>query len=611
VVAGGRFSYRLGSKTALDAAVLAALKTPFLGVTVGSEPELPRQPLDAAPYAVLAGTAQTIACTGCIGGDQLGTGAVASAKVGFNYAASSTKGGPALDLVCTGCVSVSELVFDGDLDLGGNSVKGKNATFAGDIVGKTVTATGFVGDGSKLTGLALPSGACPDGEAVVAIAADGKLVCKAVSAALLPDGLNEVSNELLSNQFQDVITAKDKAVAIPDNTGAEGVSELVFPDIGVAQTFSIKLEVSNTDLSTLALQLLPPDDKKTGYTLCDPCGDKDSKTLTLELPKTKPQTGDLATWLGKNPKGLWTLKAKDTGFCLIQAPGNDKLCNVTAKTDGELIDWSIAIQTLSSKKVQVAGRLIVQDGLTLQKSEKAALICDADHHGTLYWDGGTIQVCTPAGLFPIAVGQPGSEANPGASCKDIRTKVATAKDGIFWVDADGFGGSAPFQVTCDMTTDGGGWTKVSEYAETYYANLAERGQLAYQDVLILEYDHSISPPLLKQNVSKQTCYNSAKKGFHTQAAASPHCDTGIHIRIGGKGGSCGDAEDGCFGIYKGNTVFGAATGCNWDCGSGAVTIWGKGYACNSCRCRNTPATTIAGCGNGGAWGTLRHWIFVR
>ena len=615
-VTGGRFHHRLGSGgKGLDPAVLASLQAPFVGVSVGGDPELPRRPLDAAPFAIMAAAAQSVACSGCIGGEALGNGAVAAAKVGFNYAGSGSKGGAALDLICTGCVSVAELAFDGDLDLAGNSIKAKNATLTGDLVAKNVTAAAFVGDGSKLTGIAQPSGSCPSGQSVIGIASDGKLQCKATSGALPPDGLNEISNELLHNQFQDTVTAKNKGVAIPDNTGGDGVSELVFPDIGVAQAISLKLEVKNTDLSTISIALLPPDDKKVGYVVCDPCGEKDAKSLVLETPKVPMKAGDIGAWVGQNPKGIWTLKVKDVAFCLPQVPGNETLCDTKAKTDGLIVDWSISVGTLSNQKVRLDGRLIVRDGVTLLKAETGKMVCDDNHRGTLYWDGTSIQVCTGAGLFPISVGVPGSEANPATSCKEIAAKVAGAKSGAFWIDPDGFGGKAPFQVICNMDVAGGGWTKVSEYAETFYANLDGRNDLTWQEVLILEVDHGAQPPAVKSTVTQQSCYTSAKKGFQTTAQGGPHCDTGIQVRIGGNGGSCGNEENGCFGVYKGGTVFGSAMGCNWDCSGGAVTVWGKGYNCNSCRCRNTPETTTAGCGNGAnggaSWGNLRHWIFVR
>ena len=152
-IKGGRFSWALGSKTPLDVAKLAAASEAWLGLQVGSDPELPRQRLHAAPYALAAATASSLSCSGCLGGNQVADGSVAAAKVGFNYAGSTTKGGAALDLTCTGCVSVSELAFDGDVDLGANSLKAKNGTFTGDVTAKSVTAVGFVGDGSKLTGI--------------------------------------------------------------------------------------------------------------------------------------------------------------------------------------------------------------------------------------------------------------------------------------------------------------------------------------------------------------------------------------------------------------------------------------------------------------------------
>ncbi|MCO4763764.1 MAG: hypothetical protein KC502_19785, partial [Myxococcales bacterium] len=113
VLKNGRFQHRLGSIKALNPKTLAALKTPWFGVKVATDPELARMPLSSALYALVAGQ---VSCTGCIGGAQLASGAISPAKIGFNYAGSTTKGGPAKDLSCSGCVSVSELKFDGNVN---------------------------------------------------------------------------------------------------------------------------------------------------------------------------------------------------------------------------------------------------------------------------------------------------------------------------------------------------------------------------------------------------------------------------------------------------------------------------------------------------------------
>ena len=74
-VGDGLFSLQLGTFAALPATLWREHDALWVSVSVEQEPELPRRPLSAVPWAEVAAYAHeagTLACTGCIGASQLG-----------------------------------------------------------------------------------------------------------------------------------------------------------------------------------------------------------------------------------------------------------------------------------------------------------------------------------------------------------------------------------------------------------------------------------------------------------------------------------------------------------------------------------------------------------
>jgi subtilisin-like proprotein convertase family protein len=387
-VKGGLFTSVLGLTKALDGTTLTALgAAPVLGVKVDPDPELPRKPVESVLYALRAASAESVACSGCIGTAQLDPTALAPyaksaslSKAATSGAYADLTGAPDLSvyakLAALAKVASSGSYADltGAPDLTAYAKVSSLAKVAGtgayaDLSGTpTLAKVATSGAYADLTGAPVAvavNSQCGTGLVVKGHNADGSLNCIAAMdlSAIPPDGINEISNNLIYNQFVDTVQG-GTAVLIPDNNPV-GVSDtLTFPDLGIAQALNVTVDISNSDTKTLKVSVFDPNNIE--YVLFNGGAAGSSVKATYPTP-TKPVSGDLTTWVGKNPAGKWFLKVVDTGFL-----NNTK--------DGQINSWSIGIQTLSSKKVQVKGNLLV-DGSVKIGADTA--VCDATKVGTL------------------------------------------------------------------------------------------------------------------------------------------------------------------------------------------------------------------------------------
>lgn len=337
-VQGGQFSYTLGSQTPLPAGGWSAPQL-WLGVSVASEPELPRQLVGSVLYAQRAAVAEALVCSGCVGPGALSPQAL------------------------QGYAKVSDLSdFVVVQSLAKVAGTGNYADLANAPQLAAVATSGNYADLKGKPVLAAVGSSCGTGLVVRGIKADGSLDC--TGGSLGPDMLNEVSNNLLWNQFTTSV-AGTKDVQIKDGFAAGTIDALSFPDIGTAQQLWVEVNLLNSDLSKVAIELNAPG-VTTPYVLYK--GGKTGTSLVAKFNVDTPLvSGDLnKDWIGKNPKGNWALTVRDTAALQVP-PGQPPFV-----FDGKF-NWSVHVQTLSSSKVQVKGDLVVDGKLDVKGGLAASL----------------------------------------------------------------------------------------------------------------------------------------------------------------------------------------------------------------------------------------------
>ncbi|MBI5607881.1 MAG: hypothetical protein HY902_03270 [Deltaproteobacteria bacterium] len=369
-VKSGAFTYVLGTTKALSAAVLNGTGL-YLSLQVSPDPELPRKPLASQAFAFRAAVAEALECSGCIKPAMLD----AAVLQGYAKTADLSAYAKTSDLsVYAKAADLSAYAKTADLAayaktalLAKVATSGSYADLANipdhSVYAKATDLTAYVkaaslakvagsgayADLSGLPVLAQVGKLCGTGLVMNGHNADGSISC--VASTLQADMIDEISNGLIFNQFVDS-QAGAASTKIPDGLGAGVTDTLTFPDIGLAQKIWVNLSLTNSDLTGVKVELYGPG-VSTPYVLFN--GGKTGTALSGNYNTDIPLvSGNLnGDWLGKNIKGAWSITVKDL-----------KVGGGSGGFDGAF-SWSINIQTLSSKKIEIKGNLIVDGSLSM------------------------------------------------------------------------------------------------------------------------------------------------------------------------------------------------------------------------------------------------------
>ena len=258
VVKSGGFSQLLGVTTPLTGALLAAGTSPMLALKVAADPELPRKPMASVPFALRAGTAESLDCTGCVSATALAPSVFAAITAASNLA--------------------------------------------------KVASTGAYADLTGTPTLVALGQACGTGQVVSGIDATGKVVC-AASTSLGGDPLGYVSGGTLSN-VAATATAGSVNLPIPDNAPTGLTDSIVITNTAAIATISVAVNITNSDISHLTVTLVPPDNSV--IVLFNKNGPLGGNIVTSYPDQTPVYSGNLAGWSGKAANGTWQLRIIDS-----------------------------------------------------------------------------------------------------------------------------------------------------------------------------------------------------------------------------------------------------------------------------------------------------------
>jgi hypothetical protein len=186
----------------------------------------------------------------------------------------------------------------------------------------------------------------------------------------------------------------------------------------------------------------------------------------------------------------------------------------------------------------------------------------------------------------------------GRDCADLLATDSTLLDGLYWIDPDADGDTSDaFQVLCDMTLDGGGWTIVytvdAEHFDGTYANDLDHTSSpplsvnAQEDLWNAEDELSITETMFA--CTTQGDANTYHWSFNTSSPFSWYADTSTSHEYQdiASDRTSGSDQSTCMSTHKGDTSYGFFTVEASGCGSCANILWGNYHYTSGGDCNST------------------------
>jgi subtilisin-like proprotein convertase family protein len=392
---GGAYAVNLGELTSLPADIFANDPTTWLGIAVDGDDEMDLIRIGQVPYAAAATYAEF--ALDATNAQMLGGATVDDLTYTAGDGVTLSGGEFSLDTAMVESLAQG-VCFDTEAELlaaladdfeplgaspDWSTLSGKPAGFADDVDNDVLGMLGMscpqggqaVWDQGTMSWLCAAS--YGDDDAIAAVIGAG------LAEGTLPiNGLNEISNQLLTNQFVD--TFSDAGIDIPDNAPPGVESVINVPSIGLAEWLNISVQLTNSDTTGLTIDITDPDG--VNYLLFDGSNEPSGTELDLTWPTpTATLTGDLTSWAGRDPAGDWTLRVIDSAFL------NNGL-------DGQIASWSVSMQSISSGRIEATGDLEVTGDLTVDGTITGGLRLGNDGSACEEASKGTLRYQPPIGL---------------------------------------------------------------------------------------------------------------------------------------------------------------------------------------------------------------------